>query len=957
MSDIISAEQYLLDRKYALAEKAYRQLISNNQDVSALFGLGLALQYQCKYDEAFHVFEGLHQVCTEQEVCDWLIETAYWSGRFAYASDLAMRWIDEGCTSPTVIAMAIKCCRLTGRWGDGVRLIDIALEVECNEKAMLEGWIFYCDHPDGNEGVIDNLAALSGVGVEYRLGYVYALIRFNRPVEALSVLNELQRGDVEYMAPLVDIYRAWLESIEGNFSLSEQILASCQAYAGKLPEFMLVNGRSLIGQKNYYRAAQVFSTLLNQFEGFWRESKMMAEVSIRYLHCYKTAYIAYAKLFVVNAGRADDLHKMAWVALHNDQFSEALNAIAVIRKNKWLGEAELLAMEILVAVVRGDLKKASLAVVDDYRVFGWYVLAIFSLVEKKPIDALNHIEKALLELPGDITLLKAKLSILSALLRWDDVSTLARKCLEVSPLDFELTTILMEALAEIGDLSLLSKCNDDAAKIDPARYRVWMVGKIENEDDVDKRNDLAQLFAAGALSAREGCLDSSLLGDAEYFIRNAIESSPDVSRLKESLFLVLEAEEKFDECFSLLSDISVSLDRWQFLIIKAGLYLACGNNELALQFADEAYETGRLTENQCDHLANIYGMLGVRVDRSEKLYHSVMDACPEVFRFKWNYCCFLRGIGRFTEAEKLVDAERVAGRAPLARRFNVPMWSGEVLEGKSLLVWRGQGVGDELHRAKYFSALLQDERLAGASIKIECDSRLVEMFSRVFRGVLFVPELTNNDLLREDIDYHLPADSLAARYPAEFNPALVRLNPYIIPRDDLKCNWIGRLRQLGDGLKVGVSWRSGVQDYKRNKYYADYESLAPLFKMQGVHWINLNYSNVAGDVMTIKKMYGVDLCTWDDLDLKNDFESVSALTSCLDLVISAATCPAVIAKAVGVPTWMFMIGAAERGSEPTYDHELHYPAMVWLKSFDEDYREVFDRMVVRLHESGRAGLL
>ncbi|MCD2456687.1 hypothetical protein LRN53_14965, partial [Staphylococcus aureus] len=86
----------------------------------------------------------------------------------------------------------------------------------------------------------------------------------------------------------------------------------------------------------------------------------------------------------------------------------------------------------------------------------------------------------------------------------------------ISPLDFELTTILMEALAELGDLPALSKCNDDAAKIDTARYREWMVGKIENETDIEKRSDLAQLFAAGALSVRDGCLDSSLLGDAEH---------------------------------------------------------------------------------------------------------------------------------------------------------------------------------------------------------------------------------------------------------------------------------------------------------------------------------------------------------------------------------------------------------------------------------------------------------
>ncbi len=70
MNEKILAEQYLLDHEYVLAESAYRKLIGNGQDVAILFGLGLALQYQCKYDEAFHVFEELHGICSEQEVFD-----------------------------------------------------------------------------------------------------------------------------------------------------------------------------------------------------------------------------------------------------------------------------------------------------------------------------------------------------------------------------------------------------------------------------------------------------------------------------------------------------------------------------------------------------------------------------------------------------------------------------------------------------------------------------------------------------------------------------------------------------------------------------------------------------------------------------------------------------------------------------------------------------------------------
>jgi ADP-heptose:LPS heptosyltransferase len=56
----------------------------------------------------------------------------------------------------------------------------------------------------------------------------------------------------------------------------------------------------------------------------------------------------------------------------------------------------------------------------------------------------------------------------------------------------------------------------------------------------------------------------------------------------------------------------------------------------------------------------------------------------------------------------------------------------------------------------------------------------------------------------------------------------------------------------------------------------------------------------------MQELYGVNLHTWDDIDLRNDQDDLCALISNLDLVVSHASSVAYTASGLGIPTLVFL---------------------------------------------------
>lgn len=230
------------------------------------------------------------------------------------------------------------------------------------------------------------------------------------------------------------------------------------------------------------------------------------------------------------------------------------------------------------------------------------------------------------------------------------------------------------------------------------------------------------------------------------------------------------------------------------------------------------------------------------------------------------------------------------------RQLTARSWRGENIAKSRLLVWREQGVGDEI----LFSSCYEELAKRAGRLVIECDRRLVPLFARSFPTATVRPETTDP----RDVDAQIAAGSA----PRLLRPDLKRFphaTSWLIPDPERVAVWRERIDGLGPGLKVGVGWRSQIITAQRQGAYTALDQWGAIFAIPGVTFINLQYGECAAEIEAAERRFGVTIHRWPDLNLKDDFDGVAALMVNLDLVLSPAMSAGELAGALGVPVWRF----------------------------------------------------
>ena len=218
-------------------------------------------------------------------------------------------------------------------------------------------------------------------------------------------------------------------------------------------------------------------------------------------------------------------------------------------------------------------------------------------------------------------------------------------------------------------------------------------------------------------------------------------------------------------------------------------------------------------------------------------------------------------------------------------------------EGKRVFLFREQGIGDELR----FATMVGDVAARGGDITLECSAKLMPLFARSFPGLRLVQARhLAADRGEEVFDISVPTGSLGQyvrRFGGEFprDRTLLKTDPQRV------AGFAKRLAAMGPGPKIGLSWRSGLRGRLRSDMYAALEDLAPLLRLKGVVFVNLQYDDASEELAQAKQRFGVTVHAFEDLDLFDDLDGSAALTQALDFVVSANTSVATIAGGVSTP--------------------------------------------------------
>jgi hypothetical protein len=220
-----------------------------------------------------------------------------------------------------------------------------------------------------------------------------------------------------------------------------------------------------------------------------------------------------------------------------------------------------------------------------------------------------------------------------------------------------------------------------------------------------------------------------------------------------------------------------------------------------------------------------------------------------------------------------------------------PRWTGQALNGETVLLYAEQGFGDVLQFCRYAPMVAA----AGGRVVLVVPKPLQRLM-RTLDGVAQV--LSEEAETLPDFDYHCPLMSL----PFAFKTTLETVPS---PRSYLRADpssWDSFLETL-PGLKVGLVWAGKSRteqphavaiDKRRSMRLAD---MAPLLTVPGCSFVSLQLGPPA------RQMAGHDALI-DVSERLTEWNDTAELIAGLDLVIAVDTAVVHLAGALGRPVWM-----------------------------------------------------
>lgn len=284
------------------------------------------------------------------------------------------------------------------------------------------------------------------------------------------------------------------------------------------------------------------------------------------------------------------------------------------------------------------------------------------------------------------------------------------------------------------------------------------------------------------------------------------------------------------------------------------------------------------------------------------------------------------------------------------KTYRQKLWRGESLQNKSLLIIGEQGLADELHFAACIPEILPQLR----QLTIECLPKLVPLLAQTFPQAHVVArpvDGTLSPLTGQSYDFMTPMGSLM-RWVRPNLCSLITSGAYLKNDPILQNKFSERLKSLGEGLKIGISWQTRtpvLSDSQRSKSYTSFLDWEPLLKTPGVHWVSLQYGDAAPALKEVEEKLSVKIHHFDDVDYTDDLGAVAALIEATDLVISINTTVATLAPALGTETWIVMPWAYGSHWPQNTRADLFLPQMIYKRQPGPgQWRELFASLALEI---------
>ena len=260
-----------------------------------------------------------------------------------------------------------------------------------------------------------------------------------------------------------------------------------------------------------------------------------------------------------------------------------------------------------------------------------------------------------------------------------------------------------------------------------------------------------------------------------------------------------------------------------------------------------------------------------------------------------------------------------------------PIWKGEQFDGKTLLLWHEQGIGDTFQFLRY--AKLAKARSPTGTVKFVGPPECSELLGLV-PGLDSYLKLINTET--EEFDWHCPLMDL----PRIFKTRLHNI-PADIPYIDPPCEFD---LPPTDKRRVGLVW-AGRPEHGRDRWRTiPCAAFKPLLDVPGIQYVALQFGPALAEAAEFPQILLPGAKSWLD---------TAAILRQLDLLITVDTSVLHLAGAMGrriwglipfSPDWRWMLGREDTPWYPTVKL-LRQPKF-------EDWDSVIQRVKRELEANG-----
>jgi hypothetical protein len=416
---------------------------------------------------------------------------------------------------------------------------------------------------------------------------------------------------------------------------------------------------------------------------------------------------------------------------------------------------------------------------------------------------------------------------------------------------------------------------------------------ISSAADTAARSAAEQLFFAGVRH-----LENEAIEEAELAFRSAVQTDPNLAEAWANLGMLLDdqrVDEEAERCYRR------TLALQPFV---AATYLNLGGllgRHKRFDEAEAAYAQALRLEPTRPGIWSNLGVLyaSQRLDEeAEDCYARALAIDPLLPRARFNL-----GVLRLPQPRREVGWAGLEARdwyVGLKRALHCPLWQGEPLAGRSVLVGHEVGHGDVIQFGRYVAML----KARGAGhVTLLCHPALKRLFASLDGPdeVLSFDEAWP-DASAQPWDVWTPLMSLPYHFGTRMETIPARL-PYLQAEPALAQRWAAELPSGQPALRVGLVWRGNPAfDNDADRSLPSLALLAPLWSVPGIYFVSLQKG--AGEDEAAQPPAGRPLVHLGGR--MADFADAAAIMASLDLVISVDTAMAHLAGALNKPCWLLL---------------------------------------------------